>query len=172
MNNRGVTLIELMVAVSIIGIIIVALAFSYQGWQGRYKVEGAAKTLYTDLMDAKAQATQRATTFLADFTTKSYQVGSDTNGNGVLESTEVLSTFPKSVAPYTISGGVLITFDSKGLIYFGNPPVLIDQANPLTISLTANPAIDADFDCVRIGPTMINPGKMTAPPPGGVCNAK
>ncbi len=167
MNNRGVTLIELMVVVAIIGILIIALAFSYQGWQGRYKVEGAIKTLQTDLMNARAQATQRASTYLVDFQTSTYpntyRVADDANGNGTIDGGEVLATFPKSVE-YAINGGVLLTFDSKGLIYSGSPAVLI--TNPVTISLTSN--VNPDYDCVRIESTRINAGQMQ----GGVCNVK
>jgi prepilin-type N-terminal cleavage/methylation domain-containing protein len=184
MNNRGVTLIELMVVVAIVGILIIALAFSYQGWQGRYKVEGATRNLYTDLMNARAQAMQRATTFFVDFpSTTTYRMSiDDSNGTDkthggdgtfqpqaddaapTIDTDTTQPTFRKNVTPYTISGGVLLTFDSKGLMYSGSPAVLI--ANPLTISLTstANP----DYDCVRIESTRINAGQMQ----GGVCNVK
>ncbi len=66
MNNRGVTLIELMVVVAIIGILIIALAFSYQGWQGRYKVEGEIKNLYTALIAVRSQAIQLSRTHFMD----------------------------------------------------------------------------------------------------------
>jgi len=178
MNNRGITLVELLVVVSIIGILVVVLAFNYRGWMGRYKMEGATKTLQMDLMDARNQAVQRAATFLADFpTTMTYRVGSDTSGNGTIEEAEVLNTFPidpislkrEKRVDYTITGGVLLTFDSKGLIYSGSPtPVLIDPANPVQISLTPPTEVDADYDCIRIGPTRINMGKMQ----GVVCNVK
>ncbi len=164
MSNRGVTLIELMIAVGIIGILVVALAFSYQGWQGRYKVEGEIKNLQTDLMNARAQAMQRAATFLVDFPTNtSYRVANDRNGNGAIDVGEPLPTFPK-IVEYTINNGVLLTFDSKGLIYSGSPPVLI--AAPWTISITST--VNPDLDCIRIESTRVNAGQMQ----GGICNVK
>ncbi len=154
MNNRGVTLIELIVVVGIIGILVVALAFSYQGWQGRYKVEGAIKALYTDLVNARAQAVTRSATFLADFQNASppcppspypcYRIANDTsgNGNGAIDAGEVLPTFPKTV-PYTMYAysyngaamtaktlaNVLINFDSQGRI--SSPVLLVSPENPV-----------------------------------------
>lgn len=167
MNNRGVSLIEILIVVSVIGILIVALAFSYQGWQGRYKVESATKTLHTDLLDARAQAVQRAATLLVDFpTSRTYRVANDTNGDGTIQAAEVLPTFPRGL-DYNIAGGVLITFDSKGLIYRGGPPPVLIAA-PLTISLTSTVVLDPDYDCIRIEATRINVGQMQA----GACNVK
>ena len=38
-NNKGVTLVELLIVFSIIAILVLALGFSYQGWMARYKVD-------------------------------------------------------------------------------------------------------------------------------------
>ncbi len=59
MKEDGVTLIELIVVVSVIGILVVALGFTFQGWMGRYKVESQMKEMYIDLMNARARAMQR-----------------------------------------------------------------------------------------------------------------
>ena len=56
MSERGVTLVELIVVISVIGILAIALGFSYVGWQGAYRVEKTTKELYTDLMDARSRA--------------------------------------------------------------------------------------------------------------------
>jgi prepilin-type N-terminal cleavage/methylation domain-containing protein len=59
MNKGGVTLIELTVVFTIIGILAVALGYSYADWMGKYKVEKATKELYTDLMNARYMAVTR-----------------------------------------------------------------------------------------------------------------
>ncbi len=166
MKERGLTLVELTIVISIVGILVVAMGFTYQGWQGRYKVESAVKTLYADLMDARTRATGMRATYLVDFpTATSYRIANDTDGNGAIEAVEVLPTFPKNIA-YTINGGVLITFDDKGLIY--SPTGLINASAPVTLSLIHDSTVNPDYDCVNLYPTKIVMGQLT----GVVCNDK
>ena len=187
-NNRGVTLVELLVVISVVVILAVALGFFYQGWIGRYKVESAVKQLYADLMYARTRAMQTNSDYFIDFTQTTYRMSIDDSngaakvagGDGTFQpqadpavptaATDTTQpTFPKTVA-YTINNGVLLTFDKRGLIYSGNPPVLIDPLNPpVTINLTyANTGDNPDYDCIIISQSRINIGLMA----GGVCNAK
>ena len=167
-GNMGFTLVELLVVISIIGLLAIALGFSYVGWMGSYKVESATKGLFSDMMDARARAMQTNSTYLIDFTATSYRIGNDTNGNGAIDNAEILPTFPKTVGYPLVGGvGVILTFNPRGLISSGNPPVLIDPATPVTISLTSTTA--PDYDCIVMSETRLNIGQMT---PGGVCNAK
>jgi len=179
MKNRGVTLTELIVVISVIGILAVALGFSYQGWMGAYKVEKTTKELYSDLMNARAMAVQRNRNYFVDFpTATSYRVSADTaavnnftldgdglwdaDGNGVLDPVNtVLPTFPKRVE-YTLTAngagipGTTFTFDKRGLI------------SPLrTICIfTAN---NPDYDCIIISQTRINMGNIINQ--GNACDA-
>ncbi len=59
MKNHGITLIELIIVISIIGILAVALGFEFTGWMGGYRVESQTKEMYVDLMNARARAMQR-----------------------------------------------------------------------------------------------------------------
>ncbi len=157
-------MVELLVVISVVVILAVALGFSYQGWLGRFRVESAVKQLHADLMDARGRAMQRNSTYLADFpTATTYRIANDLNGNGAIDTAptnEVLPTFPKTVA-YPLAGGVLLTFDPRGLISSGNPPVLIGDPlnpNPVTISLTSTNT--PDYDCVVMSQSRINIGLM------------
>lgn len=190
-------MVELLLVLSIVVILAMALGFFYQGWMGRYKVESAVKQLYADLMYARTMAMQTNSDYFIDFdfpTQTTYRMSID-DSNGVAKvaggdgtfqpqanpavptaATDTTQpTFPKTVA-YTINNGVLLTFDKRGLIYSGNPPVLIDPLNPpvvinppVTINLTyANTGDTPDYDCIVISQSRINIGLMA----GVVCNAK
>ncbi len=79
MKNRGVTLIELVVVISIISILVIALGFTYQGWVGGYKVEKQTKELYSDLMNARGMAMTRNRAYFVDFPTATlYRLSADT----------------------------------------------------------------------------------------------
>jgi type II secretory pathway pseudopilin PulG len=200
MNNQGVTLVELVVVMSIIIILAVALAFTYQGWQGRYKVETATKTLYTDLLSARSLATTKGRMHFADFpiatsAQTSYSIIEDANDNGVNDDA-ALPTFPKTVTypmyAYSYNGpaagavmtaktltNVVISFDDKGRIT--SPVLLIDPSNPL--DATTNVVISGILSFTQIpGPSAsgsdydcikIEPTRIS---PGqmnaGVCNVK
>ena len=176
MMNRGVTLIEMLVVVSIIGILAVALGFTYVGWQGAYKVEREIKSLYTDLMDARAMAMTRNRAFFADFPTAgSYRIIADTNGDGTRSNGDTIVVPPpptilpltnQKTVEYAISSdiagmpgaGTWITFDSRGLLSTEGAVCLTSTADP-------------DYDCIVFRQTRINMGKLTTQiSNGGVCN--
>ena len=56
MNERGITLIELMIVISIIIILVVAAAITVPGVVGKYNIENQIKTQLTDLMSTKLKA--------------------------------------------------------------------------------------------------------------------
>lgn len=197
MKNAGVTLVELIIVAAIIGILAIALGFSFQGWIGRYKVESTVKQLYADLMTARTQAMQRNSRYFVDFPTQTTYRMSIDDSNGVAKpvpngsggdgtfqpqadpavSTDntdsTLPTFPKTVA-YTINNGVTLTFDPRGLAYRGNPPgVLINPAavapDPAApVTINLISTANPDYDCIIISQPRINIGQMS----GLVCNVK
>lgn len=178
MNSKGITLIELLLVISIIGILVIALGFSFVGWQGRYKVEKTTKDLYSDLMDARTRAMSRNATFLADFNTPAppagfgrYRIAEDTNGNSAINAGEPLPTFPKTVG-YVINwdGGGTINFNNRGTITFPamDPNNPCSTGGPGVISFTST--VNPDYDCICIEQTRIKMGLMNVPNPG--CNEK
>ena len=187
MRDQGVTLIELLVVIAIIGILVVALGFSYVGWQGKYKVEKVAKDLYSDLMTARAMAATRNRDYLADFNFPAppagkgtYRIAEDTNddsegdadANGVIDAAghTILQSFPKTVE-YEISSntGGIITFDKRGTISWPSllQAIPIDPA-AICLSTTADP----DYDCIEISQSRLIAGKLTTQiSNGGACDA-
>ena len=55
-NGSGITLIELIIVISIIGVLVFALGFSFQDWNAAYKIESQIKELHSDIMRARVMA--------------------------------------------------------------------------------------------------------------------
>ncbi len=164
MNRQdGVTLIELIIAISIIAILVVALGFEYRNWMGRYKVETQIKQMHTDFMNARTRAMTRNRMHFVTEAVNAYTIYEDTNpapdGDGTLQTaTDTrLPTYPKSVE-YTINWtgpGNQINFDRRGII-----------APAGSMHLTST--VDADYDCLTVSQTRINMGKWN----GATCVEK
>lgn len=193
MNSRGVTLIELMIVVSIIGILIIALAFSYQGWQGRYKVEGEIKALQTDLMNARALATTRASVYFVDFpTTTRYRLSIDDynvnygdklhGGDGIFQqqvdpavttpdTDTTQPTYPKTLEyPVTWAGGT-VQFDQRGLITTAATPNTDTLCIFTDFDRDKTSDFNPDYDCIILGQTRITLGKLSKQnTDGGACD--
>ncbi len=157
MKNKGITLIELLVIISIIGILIVAMGFSYEGWMGRYRIESQTKELYSDLMDAKTRAMTRHRIHFVILDSRQYEVYDDNypppDGNGTLEtdSDELiiqkslkydLELLPVGTTPLPQT----IAIDTRGLM-FPQRDFRIDND------------ITPDYDCIAITQARIRMGK-------------
>ena len=156
-NERGVTLLELLVVISIIGILAISLKYSFAGWQGNYRIESETKQIFSDIMDARVRALTVHRDHFILFDTTGYATYDDTfpppDGNGTLEKDQDTCIKQKTLDEYELKNtGVSklpITFniDTRGLIY---------PQRDIRIVHTQNP----DYDCLAITQARIRMAKF------------
>jgi prepilin-type N-terminal cleavage/methylation domain-containing protein len=161
----GITLIELLVVIAIIGILVIALGFSFEGWVARYRVEAQMKELYSDLMNAKMRALTTKRQQCVNLAAAQYTVVEDSTGNGSCADVGDTTIITRDlVTGYTITwvpGTAAKNFDVKGF------------ASSASIgAICSNTVFDADYSCIVIAQTRINIGRLgTLIPNGGLCDA-
>src|SRR5512135_1586905 len=84
-NSQGITLVELILVLTIIGILIIAFGFSYVGWRGNYNIETTTKSLYGNLMEVRTQAMTRNMTYYVWISPLWYLSVEDTNNSGWID---------------------------------------------------------------------------------------
>lgn len=157
-NQRGVSLIEIMVVLAIVAIL-VTMAFSLRTWADKNKVEAEIKELYVDLMNFRLAAIHKNRTHFISVTETDYTVNEDTSpppdGDGELQ---VSDTVVKTEAvPLTLNwsdDAELLVFDSKGVI--SDAVGVIPDADAIYITSD----VSADYDCLQITSTKISLGRM------------
>ena len=119
-NTRGFTLTELMIAVSIFGLIAVLSVPNYTRFMHGWRLNGETQQLASALRTARSSAVMKNidVVFSFDTDTNTYSWYEDTNGNGSLDNGEYESAEydlgeTVEISAYTLSSTTL-TFGSKG----------------------------------------------------------
>lgn len=167
MKEDGITLIELIIVITIIGILAIALGFSFQGWIGGYRVESQVKEMYADLMNARARAMERNRVHCVTLAVNQYKIIEDRDpwpdGNGDCNDAEDKVVLQKDLDtnyPITWNGADSKKFNTRGLANVGS-------------TICSYTTIDADYNCIVISATRINLGKLTTKIPApynGTCD--
>lgn len=151
-KRGGFTLIEILIALAILGIVVMLATGTFQGMMEKYRVEGETKQIFADLMDARGRAMQRNRAFFVKVTGDRYATYEDTtpapDGNGTLESTDAVSA--SATVRHTI------TCDPGGLSDFRfSRDGIASATGTIRLSSTAQP----DYDCITVRETRIKMGK-------------
>lgn len=174
-GEKGLTIVELIVTVSVVAILALSLGFSYRGWIGAYKAESQMKNMYIDLMNARTKAMQKNRIYFVSLTTTQFTIYEDTydatfttnpDGDGVLQTASDVQFLQKPLdnrypITWSNSGDPLpqVQFNKKGI------------ANKNRVICT-NADINTDYNCIDIRESTINSGKLTTQiPNGGACDA-
>lgn len=157
-GNKGITLIELIVVITIIGILVVVLGFSFQGWMGGYRVESQVKEMYVDLMNARARAMQRNRIHFVVVAATNYQIFEDTNESGGTAPNAGDLAIPGFNNPKTFEYG----HDSSwtGTVIMDTRGIVSNNVTPLGATIQFNIGTNnPDYDCITLSSTRINIGK-------------
>ncbi len=154
MNNRGLTLIELMVALVIVVILIGVAGYTLRGRMMGYRIENQTKGMYADLMNARARAMQRNINHFIQVTAANYQIFEDTNENGIYNAGTDNPIWPAAKPlEYAPSWTNTIIMDTRGHVS--------NNVTPLGATIFFNVGNNVtDYDCIVLSTTRINIGKM------------
>jgi len=72
-KRGGFTLIEIMIALAIVGIVVMLATSTFRGMMEKYRVEGETKQMFADLMDARGRAMQRNRASFVQINDNNYQ---------------------------------------------------------------------------------------------------
>lgn len=79
-KTRGFTVFELMVALAIVAILVVIAIPAYNGLMPRYRLNGAARQVMGDLINARMNAVKLNTTMSITFTGSGYTISNASSG--------------------------------------------------------------------------------------------
>ena len=188
--RSGFTLIELLVVIGIIGVLAIALGFSFEGWQGRYRVESRIKEVESDLNKARSRAMQRNRAHFVTLTATQYTIQEDIDpwpdGDGDLTAADDVRPIAPAVyndpipllqktldynEPITWNGDAEIEFTARGLSNDNKTICLFTDFDGDTVS-----DVDPDYDCLVISQTRISIGKLNSQVAGdcgtAICDAR
>jgi Tfp pilus assembly protein FimT len=159
--------IEALIVIVILGIVAILAADTFRGIGEKYRVEGEAKQLYADLMDARARALQRnRASFVAlDNGGTRYRTYEDTNpapdGDGALD-----NAADTRVADVTTRHALIVVLSA------GTPQFAFRRDGTATATghVRFSSATTPDYDCVGIGTTRLHLGIYN--PGTGACVEK
>ena len=156
MNNRGFSLMELMIVVAIIGILSAIVSYEFNKTLTKSDIESQTKQMYTDIMAVRLDALYSKHPRTVAITGTAFRVYSSSFATGSPTSQTTLK-FPA----VWDSGGSQVTFDARGLlISSADRAICIDPSSDLAV---ANPAAQ---DSIMVSTALISMGKRQS---GGPC---
>lgn len=149
-SQAGLTLVELMVVIAIIGIVLAIAALNFKQWNDKYTVETYTKEIYAILMKARNDAANSNSQVRVILAANQVRTHHDIDNDDVEDAGEPIVTkpYPQFTIQFAASP---IVFDRRGV-----------TTNNQTIQIVGySPNASPGVDCIAVAWTRINMGIMT-----------
>jgi prepilin-type N-terminal cleavage/methylation domain-containing protein len=149
MKDRGITIVELIVSIAVVGILMGLSYISFDDWVTRYKVEKATREFYADMMEARITAMAKCRDHFIVMEPDRYTLYEDRNENGGPDADEAMPTYPKKVEYRLRWNGIGAQFGFSGR-------GMVTSSKTVWFETSTQP----EYDCMRVSMTRIILGKM------------
>lgn len=171
-DRKGITLLEILIAVAIVGILVTLAVSTFREMNEKYKVEAETKQLYADLMDVRGRAVQRNRFSFVRISATGYATYVDNSpapdGNRQCE-----PGADERAASVTLRHPVTASLTATGTpdnVIF-NRQGIASGTGYIRISVSPGINVTPDYDCISIRETRLRTGRYTSAG-GGSCDEK
>jgi len=121
-NSRGVTLVEIMAALVVFGILIVLSVPAFRKYMATQQVEGTVHRMAANLRLARQSAATERNNYKVRFdpATKQYSILDDDNNNGTADTGEMVLGPVNIAAELTVTNGPALPFSGDTLVFYPN----------------------------------------------------
>lgn len=146
MNNKGITLVEILIVVAIMGVLIAMATWSGQDMWSSFRIRGAAREVYGDMQMARLNSIKDGKVWGVQFAGNSYTVrnsGADlVIGNGddvILKRVNLVPDFPGINVSPICGGADMAVFNPNGTaICAGNRVTLFNATRTQSICINTS----------------------------------
>ena len=178
MRDKGITLVELLVVISIVCILALAVVFEYKDWIGKYRVEAQIREMHLDLINARVRAMLRKRVHFVSLAQTHYTVQEDIypwpDGDRYLTATDSVRpagySDPIPLLQKNLSRDLPLTWNNIRVAHIRFNERGFSNTNR---TICVNTDRKADYDCIAISAARIRLGRLKKKiPDGGICNSE
>jgi type II secretion system protein H len=126
-KQSGVTLIELIVVIAILGIMAAIVVPNYLSWLPKYRLKGAARDLYSNMQLARMAAIKNSNTSTITYTSAGYTITTNAITGNTTQTVNLANEWSNAVQFDPTPGAV--TFDSRGTVPGGPSYAVLSNAD-------------------------------------------